>query len=126
MEDCKIKPVIDQVEYHPHLTHVELRAFCEKEDIQFEAWSPLKRGQLLQDPTLAHIANKYEKSIAQVILRWNIQNNVVTIPKSVTDQRIKENANIFDFSLTDEDMEQINGMNINDRAGTNPDCYDQA
>ncbi|WP_067726207.1 aldo/keto reductase [Oceanobacillus damuensis] len=124
MQDSKIKPAIDQVEYHPHLSQPELREFCEMENIQLEAWSPLKRGKLLDEPTLRRIAEKHGKSIAQVILRWDIQNNVVTIPKSVTDKRIIENADIFDFILKDVEMEEINSLNINDRTGTNPDSYD--
>ncbi|WP_249870375.1 aldo/keto reductase [Oceanobacillus saliphilus] len=124
MQDSKIKPAIDQVEYHPHLSQPELREFCEKENIQLEAWSPLKRGKLLDEPTLTEIAEKHGKSTAQVILRWDIQNDVITIPKSITDQRIIENADIFDFTLTDDDMEKINSLHINDRAGTNPDSYD--
>ena len=124
MKDSNIKPVIDQVEYHPHLTQLELREFCEKENIQLEAWSPLKRGQLLDDPTMIEIANTYGKSTAQVILRWNIENNVITIPKSITENRIIENADIFDFSLTEQDTGKINALNINSRVGTNPDSYD--
>ncbi|WP_047983625.1 aldo/keto reductase [Ornithinibacillus californiensis] len=121
--ECKIKPVVNQVEYHPHLAQVELKAFCESQNIQLEAWSPLKRGDLLDEPTLMAIANKHGKSVAQVILRWDIQNNVITIPKSVKAERIRENADIFDFVLTDEDMAQIDGLNINDRRGSNPDDF---
>ncbi|MFC4024003.1 aldo/keto reductase [Oceanobacillus longus] len=124
MKDSEVKPVIDQVEYHPHLTQAELREFCEKENIQLEAWSPLKRGKLLDDPTLTQIAEEHGKSTAQVILRWDIQNNVVTIPKSVTQERIIANADVFNFSLTEKDMGKINALNINSRAGTNPDSFD--
>ncbi|MDY0404961.1 aldo/keto reductase [Virgibacillus sp. 179-BFC.A HS] len=126
MKDAEIKPMINQVEYHPHLTQVELKAFCEKENIQLEAWSPLKRGRLFDNEILAEIANKYGKSIAQVILRWDLQNKVITIPKSVHENRIIENADIFDFALTDADMAAINALNRNDRSGTNPDSYDEA
>ncbi|WP_010647928.1 aldo/keto reductase [Oceanobacillus massiliensis] len=125
MRDSQVKPAINQVEYHPHLAQLELRDFCEKEHIQLEAWSPLKRGQLLNEPILTEIAEKHGKSAAQVILRWDIQNNVITIPKSVTKERIIANADIFDFSLTEEDMEKINRLNINDRSGKNPDSFDQ-
>ncbi|MGJ9457767.1 aldo/keto reductase [Oceanobacillus sp. CF4.6] len=124
MKDSKVKPVIDQVEYHPHLTQLELREFCDKENIQLEAWSPLKRGKLLDDPTLTGIAEEHGKSTAQVILRWDIQNNVITIPKSVTEKRIITNADIFDFTLTEKDMGKINALNINSRVGTNPDSFD--
>ncbi|MEK3905632.1 aldo/keto reductase [Oceanobacillus sp. FSL K6-0127] len=124
LKDSHVQPVINQVEFHPHLSQVELREFCANENINFEAWSPLKRGQLFDDPTLIEIAKKHGKTAAQIILRWDIQHEVITIPKSITDERIKANADIFDFSLTKEDMEKLDAMNNNDRAGTNPDSYD--
>jgi methylglyoxal/glyoxal reductase len=118
---AEIKPMVNQVEFHPHLTQKDLQAFCKKEGIQLEAWSPLKQGQLLNDPTLTEIAQKYNKSVAQIILRWDLQNEVVTIPKSIKEQRIIENSNVFDFELTREDMERIDGMNQDSRAGSHPD-----
>jgi diketogulonate reductase-like aldo/keto reductase len=121
LSSAEIKPMINQVEYHPHLTQKELHAFCKKEGIQLEAWSPLKRGQLLNDPVLMEIAQKHQKSVAQVILRWDLQNEVVTIPKSIKEHRIIENANVFDFELTKEDMERIDGLNQNSRSGSDPD-----
>jgi methylglyoxal/glyoxal reductase len=123
LADCKVKPAVNQVEYHPHLSQVELKAFCEKENIQLEAWSPLKRGGLLDEPTLVEIGNNYGKSAAQVILRWDIQHHVITIPKSITAERIQENANIFDFTLTQEEMAQIDNLNKNERSGSNPDDF---
>jgi len=117
----EIKPMVNQVEYHPHLTQIELLSFCKKEGIQLEAWSPLKQGQLLHDPVLEEIARKHNKSVAQIILRWDLQNGVVTIPKSIKEHRIIENANIFDFHLENEDMERISGLNIDSRAGSHPD-----
>ncbi|RYG73711.1 aldo/keto reductase [Lentibacillus lipolyticus] len=125
MSDANVKPVIDQVEYHPHLTQEKLKTFCEQEDIQLEAWSPLKRGRLLDEPVITQIAKKYNKTPAQVILRWDIQNHVVTIPKSTHEHRIRENAAIFDFELTEEEMRQISSLNRNDRAGSNPDSFDK-
>jgi diketogulonate reductase-like aldo/keto reductase len=124
MDGCEVKPAVDQVEYHPHLTQEELHAFCRREGIQLEAWSPLKRGQLLDEPVLEEIGEKYNKTAAQVILRWDVQNKVITIPKTITDKRIEENADIFDFSLTEDEMKQIQGLNKNDRAGTNPESFD--
>ncbi|MFF3025548.1 aldo/keto reductase [Gottfriedia sp. NPDC057948] len=121
LSDCDIKPMVNQVEFHPHLTQKELLAFCKNEGIQMEAWSPLKRGQLLEEPVLTKIAHKYNKSVAQVILRWDLQNDVVTIPKSIKENRIIENANIFDFELTQEDMENIDALNQDSRAGSHPD-----
>ncbi|SFB33157.1 Aldo/keto reductase [Lentibacillus halodurans] len=122
--DSKVKPVIDQVEYHPHLTQEKLKAFCEEKDIQLEAWSPLKKGRLMDDPVIARLAEKYGKTPAQIILRWDVQNHVVTIPKSTHEHRIQENADIFDFDLTDDEMKLISNLNIDDRTGKNPDSLD--
>jgi methylglyoxal/glyoxal reductase len=124
MKDAGIKPVINQVEYHPRLTQKELQAFCQKHDIQLEAWSPLMQGQLLENDVLQEIAHKYGKSVAQVILRWDLQNGVVTIPKSTKEHRIIENSSVFDFELTQEDMERIDGLNENLRVGPDPDNFD--
>lgn len=121
IQDSEIKPMVNQVEYHPRLSQVDLHEYCKKNQIQLEAWSPLMRGQLLDDPTLKAIGAKYNKSITQVILRWDLQNEVVTIPKSIKENRIIENADIFDFELTKEDMDQIHAMNQNHRIGPDPD-----
>ncbi|MFQ6386465.1 aldo/keto reductase [Priestia aryabhattai] len=124
MEDAEIKPVINQVEYHPRLTQKELQAFCEKHHIQLEAWSPLMQGALLDNEVLTEIANKHNKSVAQVILRWDVQNGIITIPKSTKEHRIVENASIFDFELTKEEMERIDELNQNHRVGPDPDNFD--
>ncbi|OSX55459.1 aldo/keto reductase [Anoxybacillus ayderensis] len=125
LADCEIKPMVNQVEFHPRLTQKELLAFCKQHQIQLEAWSPLMRGgELLNEPTLVDIAQKYEKTPAQVILRWDLQHEVVTIPKSVTPQRIAQNANIFDFTLTKEEMDAIDALNENRRIGPDPDNFD--
>ncbi|QNU33035.1 aldo/keto reductase [Geobacillus sp. 47C-IIb] len=123
LADCEIKPMVNQVEYHPRLTQKELHAFCRENGIQLEAWSPLMRGEILNEPTIVEIGKKYGKTPAQVVLRWDLQNGVVTIPKSVTPARIKENATIFDFSLTDEEMRQIDALNLNKRIGADPDNF---
>lgn len=124
MKDAKIKPMINQVEYHPRLSQKEVQAFCQKHDIQLEAWSPLMQGELLENAELQEIANRYNKSVAQVILRWDLQNGVVTIPKSTKAHRIAENADVFNFELTSEDMEQINKLNQDQRIGPDPDNFD--
>lgn len=121
MSTSEIKPMVNQVECHPHLTQKDLLAYCQKHGIQMEAWSPLKQGQLLNEPTLVEIAQKYQKSVAQVILRWDLQNGVVIIPKSIKEHRIIENADIFDFELSKEDMERIDSLNQDSRAGSHPD-----
>ncbi|WP_199425939.1 aldo/keto reductase [Thermaerobacillus caldiproteolyticus] len=124
MKDAEIKPMVNQVEYHPRLTQKELQAFCREHGIQLEAWSPLMQGQLLDNEVLQEIANKYNKSVAQVILRWDLQNGVVTIPKTTKEHRIVENASVFDFELTEEDMKRIDGLNQNHRVGPDPDNFD--
>ncbi|PLR97839.1 aldo/keto reductase [Bacillus sp. T33-2] len=124
LSTAEIKPMVNQIEYHPHLTQKEVHDFCKKEGIQLEAWSPLKQGELLNEPTIVEIAEKHGKTAAQVILRWDLQNEVVTIPKSIKEHRIIENANIFDFELSSEDMERITGLNKNERIGADPDNFD--
>lgn len=124
MKETEIKPMVNQVEYHPRLTQKELQAYCRENGIQLEAWSPLMQGQLLDQEDLQLIAEKYQKSIAQIILRWDIQNGVVTIPKSTKEHRIIENADIFDFELSAEDMQRIDSLNQNHRVGPDPDNFD--
>ncbi|GAM16549.1 aldo/keto reductase [Mesobacillus selenatarsenatis] len=122
--DAEITPMVNQVEYHPHLAQTELLEFCKAEGIQMEAWSPLKQGELLSDPTIVEIAEKHKKSPAQVILRWDLQNEVVTIPKSIKEHRIIENADIFEFELSVDDMDRLNSLNKNERVGPDPDNFD--
>ncbi len=124
MADAEIKPMVNQVEYHPHLAQRELMEFCKAEGIQMEAWSPLKQGELLSEPTIVEIANKHGKSPAQIILRWDLQTGVVTIPKSIKEHRIIENADIFDFELSSEDMDRLNSLNKDERVGPDPDNFD--
>ena len=124
MSEAEIKPMVNQVEYHPSLTQKELQSFCKQEGIQLEAWSPLKKGQLQEDPTIVEISNKYQKTPAQIIIRWDLQNEVVTIPKSVKEHRIIENADVFDFELSADDMNKIDGLNKNERTGADPDNFD--
>jgi methylglyoxal/glyoxal reductase len=124
MKDVEIKPMVNQVEYHPRLTQKEVQAFCREQGIQLEAWSPLMQGQLLDNKVLAGIAAKYNKSVAQIILRWDLQNGVVTIPKSTKEHRIIENSQVFDFELSQEDMDQIDDLNQNHRVGPDPDNFD--
>lgn len=122
--DAEIKPMVNQVELHPLFAQPELRDYCKKQEIQIEAWAPLGQGRLLDHPVLKEIADAHNKTIAQVILRWDLQNEIVTIPKSVKESRIIENANIFDFELTERDMEKINSLNENKRFGPDPDNFD--
>ncbi|WP_425590316.1 aldo/keto reductase [Fictibacillus enclensis] len=124
MKDAEIKPMINQVEYHPKLTQKELQEYCKSQGIQLEAWSPLMQGQLLDHPVLKEIADAHQKSVAQVILRWDLQNGVVTIPKSTKEHRIIQNSQVFDFELTSAEMNQIDALNENLRVGPDPDNFD--
>jgi methylglyoxal/glyoxal reductase len=119
--DAKIKPMVNQVEYHPRLTQEDLLTYCKQQGIQLEAWRPLLKGEIFEEPTLLELADKYNKTVAQIILRWDIQNGVVTIPKSVTKHRIEENIDIYNFKLTNEDMTRISALNQDKRNGADPD-----
>ncbi|ANU16618.1 glyoxal reductase [Planococcus maritimus] len=115
------KPMVNQIELHPQLTQEPLREFCAAEDIAVTSWSPLARGRLLDDPVLSEIGETHGKSIAQTIIRWHLQNDLIVIPKSVTPSRIVENADVFDFELSQEEMKQISALNQEWRSGTHPD-----
>lgn len=121
---AEIKPMVNQVEHHPCLTQEELHAFCKENGIQLEAWSPLMQGQILDHPLLKEIAERYQKSVAQIIIRWDLQKGIITIPKSTKEHRIIENSSIFDFELSGEDMKLISGLNENKRVGPDPDNFD--
>lgn len=123
MAHGEIKPMVNQVELHPLLSQPELREFCKKNDIKVTAWGPLGQGRLLDHPVLKEIGEKYGKTVAQVILRWHLQNDVIVIPKSTRLERIKENADIFDFELSAEDMAKIDALNENRRFGRDPDTF---
>ncbi|MGA8944273.1 MAG: aldo/keto reductase [Thermoactinomyces sp.] len=123
LSDAEIRPMVNQVEFHPYLTQKELLAFCKEEQIQMEAWSPLMQGQFVQVALLKELAEKYGKTPAQIILRWDLQHGVVTIPKSVNEHRIRENADLFDFELSQEDMDRIDALNKNHRFGPDPDNF---
>ncbi|MBU5210326.1 glyoxal reductase [Bacillus obstructivus] len=121
LNECEIKPVLNQVECHPYLIQSELKEFCAKHDIFVEAWSPLQQGgEVLKNESVMKIAEAHGKTPAQVVLRWHLQNNTIVIPKSVTPSRIEENFNVFDFELSTNEMEEINKLNRNERKGPKP------
>lgn len=122
MKSGEFIPMVNQVEYHPLLTQQELHSFSKSSSIQLMAWSPLMQGNLDQS-VLTEIGAKYGKSPAQVVLRWDLQKEVVTIPKSINPVRLQENANIFDFVLTPEEVAQISALNCNHRFGPDPDNF---
>lgn len=121
LDDAEIKPMVNQVEFHPELIQNELIKFCKEHDIQLEAWSPLMRGKVFEIQLLEELSKKYGKTISQIVLRWDLQMGVVTIPKSTTSTRIKENADIFDFEISKEDMDKIQQLDKGLRIGADPD-----
>ena len=118
---ANIKPMINQIEIHPYLVQKELIEYLNKEQIAIEAWSPLARGRVVEEPLLIDIGQKYQKSSSQVTLRWHVQKDLIVIPKSVNPLRIAENMQIFDFELTETEMQQIDSLNEDFRTGPNPD-----
>ncbi len=123
-ETAEIKPMVNQIEYHPGFFQDELVAYCKENDILVEAWSPMARGRILDNPLLIELSEKYNKSIVAICIRWCMQNGVVPLPKSVTPERIKENINVFDFEISKEDMERINNMEPCGFSGHKPDEID--
>lgn len=120
---ANIKPMVNQIEVHPRLTQEPLREFCHEQKIAVTSWSPLARGTLFEEPTLKHIAKRYEKTPAQIVIRWHLQNDLIVIPKSVTFSRIEENISVADFELSMEDMKIIDQLNMDERVGSNPDDF---
>lgn len=117
-------PAVNQVELHPYLTQAEPRAFHQAHGIATEAWSPLaKGGDLLAEPLVAALASKYDRTAAQVVLRWHLQLGNVVIPKSATPSRIRENFEVFDFELDSDDMEKLSAMHNGHRTGPDPDTF---
>jgi len=123
LNDCQVIPAVNQVEFHPFLLQPELLKFCQSRNIQLEAWAPLIQGGFAGVRDFEQIAEKYQKSPAQVLLRWDLQHQVVTIPKSTNPKRIAENANIFDFELSAEDMLKIDQLDKGKRVGPDPDHF---
>jgi 2,5-diketo-D-gluconate reductase A len=124
LDKTGVLPVVNQIELHPHFQQAELREFHAEHDIITEAWSPLGRGKLWEEPTLAAIARRHGRSVAQVMIRWHIQLGNMVIPKSVTPSRIKENLQVFDFTLDDQDMADIAALDRPDgRDGPDPELF---
>lgn len=121
MNETGVVPAVNQIELHPWLNQSELVDFCKKHKIQVEAYSPLMGGRLHEAPEIDEIARKYRKTPAQIVLRWDLQREIIVIPKSVHEDRIIENSQIFDFSLSEEDMEAINSLNRDKRFLPHPD-----
>lgn len=118
---AKEMPVVNQVEYHPYLNQQALVDYDREQNIVTEAWSPLGRRVVLDDPLIAKMAKHHQKTVAQVILRWELQHGVLPIPKSTHAERIQENAGIFDFTLAEDEMGMIDLLNKNQRTGNEPE-----
>jgi diketogulonate reductase-like aldo/keto reductase len=120
----KIIPMVNQMEFHPYLVQQELIDFCNKNTIQYEAWSPLMQGHIFELEVMKGLAAKYQKTIAQIVLRWDLQKGVITIPKSSKKERIIANADIFDFELTLEDVHLLDRLDRSKRFGPDPNNFD--
>lgn len=110
LEAAEIKPVINQIEFHPGYWQPELTRYCKEKNILVEAWSPLARGKVFESEEIKAIAKKYNKSVAQICLRWILEHNALVIPKSSTPERIEDNFDVFDFQLNAEDVKTIDNL----------------
>ena len=124
LDSAEIVPMVNQMEFHPYLVQQGLIDYCNENQIQYEAWSPMMQGKIFELDAIKDMAKKYGKSPAHVVLRWDLQKGVVTIPKSVKKERIINNADIFDFELSKEDMAYLDGLEKGHRFGPDPDTFD--
>jgi len=123
LNEAEVVPMVNQMEFHPYLVQQDLLDYCRSKSIQYESWSPLMKGRVLEVDLLKELAAKYKKTIVQVVLRWNLQKGVVTIPKSSRKDRIVSNADLFDFYISEEDMHRIDRLDRNLRVGPDPNNF---
>jgi methylglyoxal/glyoxal reductase len=123
LRDASVAPMVNQVELHPRLVQPELTDYCRRHGIVPEAWSPLMKGKVADIAQIRDLAQKYGKTAAQVVLRWDLQRGIVTIPKSVRRERLAENADLFDFELTPQDLDAIDRLDRGERLGAHPDHF---
>ena len=123
LPEAQVKPMVNQLEFHPWLVQPELQAYCRQHGIQYQAWSPLMQGKVFEQDVVNDLAAKYGKSPAQILVRWDLQRGVVTIPKSVKQAHIVSNANVFDFELTADELAYIDGLDRHERLGPDPDTF---
>jgi 2,5-diketo-D-gluconate reductase A len=121
--ETEVRPAVNQIEVHPYLAQDDVRAFDAEHEIVTEAWSPIAQGKVLDDPAVTAIAERLGRTPAQVVLRWHVQRGDVVFPKSVTPERIRQNFEIFDFSLEEGDMASITGLDRHERTGPDPDTF---
>lgn len=124
LQSVEIVPMVNQMEFHPYLVQQDLIDYCNTHKIQYEAWSPMMQGKIFELDPIKEMAKKYSKSPAHIVLRWDLQKGVVTIPKSVRKERIVNNAEIFDFELSKEDMAYLDRLDKGRRFGPDPDTFD--
>ncbi len=120
IEESHVIPSVNQVEFHPFLYQKELLKYCQRKGIQVEAYSPLARGERLKHPRITSLATKYSKTPAQLMIRWGIQHGLVVIPKSTREERIRENSQVFDFDISDDDMRSLDSLNEDLRLNWDP------
>jgi diketogulonate reductase-like aldo/keto reductase len=123
LSDAQVRPMVNQVEFHPRLQQPQLADLCRRQGIVEEAWSPLMKGKVAGIPQLRELAAQYGRTEAQVVLRWDLQRGIVTIPKSVRRERLAENAELFDFELAPDDMAAIDALDRGERLGADPDNF---
>jgi len=124
LTSAEIVPMVNQMEFHPYLVQQDLIDFCNSKGIQYEAWSPMMQGNIFDLDIMKDLAAKYNKTIAQIVLRWDLQKGVVTIPKSSKKERIIANSDLFDFELSEEDIQLLDGLDKGKRFGPDPDNFD--
>jgi diketogulonate reductase-like aldo/keto reductase len=124
LPSVEIVPMVNQMEFHPYLVQQELLDFCNANNIQYEAWSPLMQGHIFDLEVMKEMAHRYNKTIAQIVLRWDLQKGVVTIPKSSKKERIIANADLFDFEISEADITALDALDRGKRFGPNPDNFD--
>lgn len=121
MENCRVKPMVNQIEFHPGYTQEAAVRYCQENDIQVQAWSPIGRGRVLEDELITELARKYGVSPAQVCLRYALQRNVIPLPKSSSAERMRQNQDLFSFEISKEDMQRIGSMPPVGWSGEHPD-----
>jgi diketogulonate reductase-like aldo/keto reductase len=124
LKTATITPVLNQVELHPQLAQPELVEFCRSHGIAMEAWASLMQGQIFEIPLIAELAERYHKTSSQIALKWAVQKGFAVIPKSSHPARIRENFELFDFTISDEDMARLAALDTGRRIGAHPDHID--
>lgn len=116
-------PAVNQIESNPYMPNTSVLEYCARRGIAAEAWSPLARGRVVNEPKLNLLASKYNKTVPQIVIRWHLQRGIIVIPKSIKKERIIENSKVFDFELAEGEMALVSALDINKRSGSHPDEY---